>query len=219
MIAANGLRWILTLMFAAPALHGLWRLVQPTTDLTGRVGHVLHAAMGVLMIAMAWPWGMGLAVAPQVVLFTAGALWFLAASLLRPGERPRAGAVNAAWPHALMMGAMAWMVAAMGSSGAMAGHGGGTGHGGREGHAASGTGLASMSLTDTGPSVASALLAVALTAIGLVWLARAFDLARAQVPEPAGGPAPAGTDTTAALDPACHAVMALGMAVMFALFA
>ncbi|GHA78585.1 hypothetical protein GCM10010330_35260 [Streptomyces tendae] len=66
--------------------------------------------------------------------------------------------------------------------------------------------------------MASALLAVALTAIGLVWLARAFDLARAQVPAPAGGPAPAGANTAAALDPACHAVMALGMAVMFALF-
>lgn len=219
MIAANGLRWILTLMFAAPVLYGLWRLVLPTTGPTGRVGHVLHAAMGVLMIAMTWPWGMDLAVAPQVALFTAGALWFVAASLLWPGERSRTGAVKAAWPHVLMMGAMAWMVAAMGTSGAMAGHGGGTGHDGHEGHAAAGASLASMSLTGTGPSVASALLAVALTAIGLVWLARAFDLARVRVPLPAGGPAPAGADTTAALDPACHALMALGMAVMFALFA
>ncbi|MYR45877.1 DUF5134 domain-containing protein [Streptomyces sp. SID5910] len=219
MIAANGLRWLLTLMFAAPVLYGLWRLVRTATGLTGRVGHVLHAAMGVLMIAMAWPWGMDLAVVPQVVLFTAGALWFVAASLIRPGERSRTGAVKAAWPHVLMMGAMAWMVAAMGTSGAMAGHGGGTGHGGHEGHAAAGSGLASMSLTGMGPSVASALLAVALTAIGLVWLAQAFDLARVQAPSPAGGPAPDGADTTAALDPACHAVMALGMAVMFALFA
>ncbi|MDX3397006.1 DUF5134 domain-containing protein [Streptomyces sp. ME01-18h] len=96
MIAANGLRWILTLMFAAPALYGLWRLARPTTGLTGRVGHLLHAAMGVLMIAMAWPWGMDLAVAPQVVLFTAGALWFVAASLVWPGERSRSGAVRAA---------------------------------------------------------------------------------------------------------------------------
>ncbi|MFK4546430.1 hypothetical protein RKD29_006026 [Streptomyces tendae] len=221
MIAASGLRWILTLMFAAPVLYGLWRLVLPAAGLTGRVGHVLHAAMGVLMIAMAWPWGMDLAVAPQVVLFTAGAVWFVGASLIRPGGRSRTGAVVAAWPHALMMGAMAWMVEAMATPGSTAGHGGG-GHGGHEGHTAAGSGLASMSLTDTGPSVASALLAVALTAIGLVWLARAFDLARAQVPvpAPAGGPAPAGANTAAAaLDPACHAVMALGMAVMFALFA
>ncbi|MFG3132310.1 DUF5134 domain-containing protein [Streptomyces tendae] len=217
MIAASGLRWILTLMFAAPVLYGLWRLVLPTTGLTGRVGHVLHAAMGVLMIAMAWPWGMDLAVAPQVVLFTAGAVWFVGTSLIRPGGRSRTGAVLAAWPHALMMGAMAWMVAAMATSGSTAGHGSG-GHGGHEGHTAGGSGLASMSLTDTGPSLASAVLAVALTAIGLVWLARAFDFARAQVPAPAGGPAPAGADTAAALDPACHAVMALGMAVMFALF-
>ncbi|MFG3248033.1 DUF5134 domain-containing protein [Streptomyces sp. NPDC048187] len=219
MIAASGLRWILTLMFAAPVGYGLWRLGRPATGLTGRVGHALHAAMGVLMIAMAWPWGMDLAVAPQVVLFTAGALWFVAASLIRPGEHSRTGAAKAAWPHALMMGAMAWMVAAMGTSGAMTGHGGGPGHGGHEGHAAGGSGLASMSLTGTGPSVASALLAVALTAIGLVWLARAFDLARAQAPLPAEGPVPTGADTTAALDPACHAMMALGMAVMFALFA
>jgi hypothetical protein len=63
-IAASGLRWVLSLMVAVPVLYGVWRLVLPGAGIAERVDHVLHAAMGTLMIAMAWPWGMNLPVVP-----------------------------------------------------------------------------------------------------------------------------------------------------------
>ncbi|MEU7088893.1 DUF5134 domain-containing protein [Streptomyces achromogenes] len=219
MIAADGLRWILTLVFAVPVGYGLWRLALPATNLAARVDHALHAAMGALMAAMAWPWGMDLPAVPQVVVFTAGALWFVAAAPFRAGARSRAGAVMAAWPHALMTGAMAWMVAAMGSSGAMAGHGGAGGHHDMPGMDMSdGSGLASMSLAGTGPRTVAGLLALVLAVLGVVWLARAFDHARLRQPVvAAGAPVPVADAAFAALEPACHAAMALGMAVMFVL--
>lgn len=217
MIAATGLRWILTLLFAVPVVFGLWRAVLPGTEAAERMDHALHAAMGVLMVAMAWPWGMDLSAEPQVVLFSAGALWFLAAAPFRAGDRSRRGAVLAVWPHVLMMGAMAWMVAAMNSSGTMAGHSGGGGM--HEMHMAEASGLAAMTLDGTGPRWAAGVLAVALAGIGLVWLARALD--RAKVLDPAARPAPAAAvrseGVVGALGLGCHAAMALGMAVMFVL--
>ncbi|MFL4909125.1 DUF5134 domain-containing protein [Streptomyces sp. MMS24-I2-30] len=117
---------------------------------------------------MAWPWGMNLSTAPQVVLFSAGALWFLAAAPFRSGDRARHRAALAACPHALMMGAMAWMAAAMDSSGAMAGHSG-SGGGMPGTDMSGGTGIAAMSLTGNGPRTAAGLLAVALAVIGPAW--------------------------------------------------
>jgi hypothetical protein len=225
-IAATGLRWILTLLFAVSAAHGVWRAVLPGTAVTARVDHALHVAMSALMAAMAWPWGMDLSAGPQIVLFSAGALWFLAAAPFRPGDRTRRGAVLAAWPHVLMMAAMAWMVAAMASSGAMAG---GSGGGSMEGmDMGDGSGLAAMTLTGTGPRLAAGVLAAAFAGLGLVWLARAFDRARALDPavRPGATGAAAVTVTTAgvpgegaavALGLGCHAAMALGMEVMFVL--
>lgn len=122
MIAASGLRWVLSLMFAVPVLYGVWRIALPGTRMTERVDHALHASMGVLMIAMAWPWGMDVPSAPQVVLFSAGALWFVMTALFRAGDRSWGKAELAALPHVVMMGAMAWMVAAMPSSGGVSGH-------------------------------------------------------------------------------------------------
>ncbi|MFF4754611.1 DUF5134 domain-containing protein [Streptomyces sp. NPDC002514] len=174
---------------------------------------------------MAWPWGMNLSTAPQVVLFSAGALWFLAAAPFRSGDRARHRAALAACPHALMMGAMAWMAAAMDFSGAMAGHSG-SGGGMPGTDMSGGTGIAAMSLTGNGPRTAAGLLAVALAVIGPAWPARAFDRARAAFDRararpppagPAGGSGPAGADTVGVPAPACHAAMALGRAVMFAL--
>ncbi|MGW4882497.1 DUF5134 domain-containing protein [Streptomyces sp. NPDC004262] len=219
MIAAGGLRWILTLLFAVPTVYGLWRTVRTGTGPAVRVDHGLHAVMGALMIAMTWPWGMDLPTTPQVVLFSLGALWFLAAIAFRARDRDTRAAVRAAVPHVVMMGAMAWMVAVMASSGTMSG---GTAMGGGHDMAgmdmSGGTGIAAMTLGGTGPKVTAALLAAVLAAFGLVWLSRALDRAKAHgLPSaPAsGGPDPTGRRPVGALDPACHAAMALGMAVTF----
>ncbi|MFD4612204.1 DUF5134 domain-containing protein [Streptomyces sp. NPDC058451] len=58
------------------------------------------------------------------------------------------------------------------------------------------------------------LLAVVLAAVALRELTRAFDLARTA---PVVEPVAVGRDGVGPLDPACHAAMGLGMAVMFAL--
>ncbi|MFF3656601.1 DUF5134 domain-containing protein [Streptomyces olivochromogenes] len=77
-----------------------------------------------------------------------------------------------------------------------------------------GSGMAAMSLVGTGRKLAAGLLALVLLAFALCWLARAFDAARAM---PAGGPEPVAGIRADALSPACHAAMALGMAVIFVL--
>ncbi|MGW1163154.1 DUF5134 domain-containing protein [Streptomyces sp. NPDC002519] len=216
MIAATGLRWILTAVFALSALHGGWQVARPGYASARRVDHGLHTLMGLAMIAMVWPWGMDLPAAPQVVLFGAGAVWFArtAPSLLRSGSWLKSGAVPL--PHVVMTAAMAWMVAVMASAAMSAGHGGGGASGDMPGMIMSGgSGTASMSLTGTGERLTAGLLAVVLAVVGLRWLGRAFDRARtARATEP--GHDGAGSEE-AAFGLACHAAMALGMAAMFVL--
>ncbi|MEV0204363.1 DUF5134 domain-containing protein [Streptomyces sp. NPDC050788] len=224
MIAADGLRWILTLAFGLSSVHGIWCMLSPRTDIAARVDHALHAAMGVFMIAMAWPWGMDLPAVPQIVLFGAGALWFVTAVPLRRGEKSRGRAVRRALPHAVMMAAMAWMVVVMDASGSMSGHAASGSGGDMPGMDMSGgSGLASMSLTGAGPRTTAALLAAVLAVIGLVRLTRTLDQARGRdlpeggveaVNEPGGGD---DVSTAGTLASGCHAAMALGMAVMFVL--
>ncbi|MFJ9351059.1 DUF5134 domain-containing protein [Streptomyces sp. NPDC101237] len=216
MIAASGLRWILTLVFALTAAHGILRGARPGLGLPERVDHALHAVMGLFMIAMVWPWGMDVPALPQVVVFTAGAVWFVSSAPFRAegGFPPRK--LPDTLFHAVMMVAMAWMVAVMDPSGMTAGQGGGgAGHSSMAGMDMSGgSGLSTMSLAGAGRKLAAGLLALVLLAFALRWLARAFDAARAM---PAGGPEPVVGVRADAVSPACHGAMALGMAVMFAL--
>ncbi|MEU2227802.1 DUF5134 domain-containing protein [Streptomyces sp. NPDC018347] len=208
MINPTGLRWVLTALFVLPALYALWLAAAPGRALPGRVSHVLHAAMGVAMAAMVWPWGMDLPADPQVIVFSAGALWFAATPWFRsPGTEPRRARFLAAVPHVVMMLAMAWMAAVMdGAATASGGHGGGHDMPGMDMSGPDAVGA--MSLTGTGQQWTAALLAVFLTAVGLLWLSRAFDRGRvAASPKRDDG----------AAEPACHAAMAVGMAVMFLL--
>lgn len=117
MIAATGLRWILTLLFCALAAYGLWRAFAARSHpWTVRLAHGLHAVMALAMFAMAWSWGMDLPGTPQVVFFSATAVWFVLAALALPsGPEPRLRTLAGMLPHAVMTGAMAWMVAAMSS--------------------------------------------------------------------------------------------------------
>ncbi|MFD7711991.1 DUF5134 domain-containing protein [Streptomyces sp. NPDC059786] len=215
MINATGLRWILTVLFVLPTLYALWLAMTPGRTVPGRVGHLLHAVMGAAMAAMAWPWGMDLPVAWQVVLFSVGAVWFAATAAFRsPVTDPLRTRLLVAVPHVVMMLAMAWMAAVMGGS-AMSSGGSGGGHHDMEGMDMSGTdAVSTMSLTGAGQQWTAASLAVALTAFGLLWLSQAFERGRV---------APASTRGTAVLvqdaaaEPACHGAMAVGMAVMFVL--
>ena len=221
MIAATGLRWILTLTFAALAAYGTWRAVR-APRVTGRVSHLLHVVMAVAMAVMAWPRGMEAPAAPQIAFFTAATLWYPAVALLgRDRTSSRARELAHAFPHAAAMAGMAWMLVAMdramdamdgmgGAHGAAASGGGG--HAGGHHHGGGTDSLATMSLTEPGARLAAGLLAAFFLACALWWLARGFDHARA-VPEPAR----ATGDAHQAYDLICHGAMALGMAVMFVL--
>ncbi|MFB6813703.1 DUF5134 domain-containing protein [Streptomyces sp. NPDC056347] len=226
MITATGLRWILTLLFCALTVYGLWRaLAARSHPWTARLAHGLHAVMALAMFAMAWPWGMDLPGTPQVVLFSAAAVWFVLAALTVPGvPGPRARALANALPHTVMTGAMAWMVAAMSSAMSMGAGGGGQAHDmpGMDMPAPGAT--ATMTLDGTGDRWGAGVLAVALLALALWWLAKGFDTGRLAPRTTSGagadgaGPDGAGPDggVHAAWDLGCHGLMALGMAVMFA---
>ncbi|WP_405714264.1 MULTISPECIES: DUF5134 domain-containing protein [unclassified Streptomyces] len=217
MIAATGLRWILTLLFCALAAHGLWRaLAARSPRWPARLAHGLHAVMALAMFAMTWHWGMDLPGTPQVVFFSAAAAWFVLIPLASPsGSEPRARALANALPHAVMTGAMAWMVAAMSSAMSRGAPGGGHAHDmpGMDMSAPGAT--ATMTLDSAGDRWSAALLALVLLALALWWLAKGFDTGRL-VPRTTGGAA-SGSAVHAAWDLGCHGLMALGMAVMFAL--
>ena len=221
MIAAAGLRWILTLLFVVPALSAMWRTGASRSagggpDTVGRIAHLLHAVMALAMAAMVWPWGMNLPAGPQAALFTLGAMWFAGVALARPASVSRAQALRGALPHVVMMGAMAWMAAAMVSSGSMAGHGSSHDMAGMSGMDMSGgSGTVTMTLTDTGPRLTAGLLAAVLLVLGVRWLARSFDAAR--LVDATGPRRPAAPVESDAFGLACHSAMALGMAVTFVL--
>lgn len=223
MIAESGLRWLLTVLFAALTAYGLWRVVRPTghaghggnVAFASRMAHLLHALMALAMGVMVWPWGMGLPAAPQVVFFVLAAVWFPAAALVWGGSGRRRRAVWRALPHALVMAAMAWMLYAMATMGGIEGAGVGSGMADMPGMDMSGgAGAASMTLSDTAPRMAVYAPAVVLLVLALRWLARGFDAARS--PEPGGPDAQQGdlAGEHSAFDVASHGVMALGMAVM-----
>ncbi|MEK8173958.1 DUF5134 domain-containing protein [Streptomyces sp. M19] len=94
MIAATGLRWILTLAFAGLAGYAAWRAVA-AARWPARVSHLLHALMAVAMAVMAWPRGMDLPAAPQTALFACAALWYPLAAV---AAGSRAAARRAAGP-------------------------------------------------------------------------------------------------------------------------
>ncbi|MFI5859661.1 DUF5134 domain-containing protein [Streptomyces parvulus] len=215
MINATGLRWILTALFVLPACYALWLAATPGRTVVNRVGHALHAVMGAAMAAMAWPWGMDLPAGPQVVVFSAGALWFAGAALARSVRATtRTAALSGALPHVVMMASMAWMAAVMNGSG-MAGSMGGAAQD-MPGMDMSGTDATSaMTLSQAGDQWTAALFALVLLVLGLRWLAQAFDEQRLASAAPGGRSVAilAGE----ASEPACHAAMAVGMGVMFAL--
>ncbi|MCQ4199570.1 DUF5134 domain-containing protein [Streptomyces coelicoflavus] len=103
MPALDAVHGMLTLLFAAVALHVLWHAVRsPGAGRRDRVDLVLHCAMAAAMAAMPWCLGLPLAGRAATVFFTAAALWFL----LTPH---RAAVFADRLTPAVGMGAMAWM--------------------------------------------------------------------------------------------------------------
>ncbi|QUH02688.1 DUF5134 domain-containing protein [Saccharopolyspora erythraea] len=215
MVEALLLRWILTILFTGTALWSLRRLLAPACGVADRISSAAHLLMSALMVAMAWPWGMAIPAAPQIVLFGLAALWFafLAGNRRRTGDHHGHGSpVLAHVHHALMMAAMVWMVATMPLL--MTGHSPDSGHGGHH-HSlgASAAGIAAAGPVPAGPPgpvvAVSVLLGAAFVVTALPWTARALDIGRGAL-RPTGGAAP----RIVAAESTCHAAMSFGMGVM-----
>lgn len=101
------LRWTVTALFVLSAAECVLAIAIGRLTWPQIVSRVLHFAMSVAMIAMAWPWGMGLPTSGPLVFFLLAAGWYVAAGLTGIGHRSLAGY------HAVMMLAMAWMYAVM----------------------------------------------------------------------------------------------------------
>jgi hypothetical protein len=109
-------RAVLTVVFAAMALHYLRRLVG-RCDVAGRVSHTARIAMCLAMLCMAGLWQPSLPTQPGVSLFLAAALWFGYLALFSPAQGvdtdPHRQAHQHPWFDAAKMLAMAWMYVAM----------------------------------------------------------------------------------------------------------
>lgn len=152
MLLPPAVSWILTVALAAAGGCFAHRCLGPAPGVAARVSSLLHVAMCAAMLAMAWPWGTRVPAPPQVAVFAAGALWFVAsAARTRRTSRALADA-----HHALMAAVMVWMLAAPASAHDRAGHRAMPGMGGTD-----------------GPPPGAVMFAAYFTVATLVWLAEA----------------------------------------------
>jgi hypothetical protein len=187
MVTALAARWLLTAVFAAAGLGSLpvlWRAA--TARAADWVSDVCHVLMSAALIAMTWRSEPARALWLQAALFGCAVIWFGLAST---------SATARTWPaslpgahHALMAGAMIWMITAMPADMRMA---------------PAGTARTAMPAMSH-PSMPAAVLAVS------VLLAAYFGLAAISWFVRAVGPGRRVNGTAAA----GHAAMSAGMAAM-----
>lgn len=200
------LRWIVTALFVVSAAECVYVMVGDRRSWTREVGRSLHVAMAIAMTVMAWPLGTTLPTIGPKLFFLLASGWFVIVGIAQSGHR----AMNAY--HAAMMLAMAWMYAVM-SGPVLSEPAGSGGHpGGHGAHHASPTGM--PAIPDGGHDVIDPPLIVGinwLCTVGfgltsLWWLYRFFDQRRAD----------SIVGANRFLGALCQAMMAAGMAIMFA---
>ncbi|MCW5953347.1 MAG: DUF5134 domain-containing protein [Propionibacteriaceae bacterium] len=113
--------WAFTLVFTALGILSLVWLVSDRRRPLQVVNNLLHLLMTAAMVAMSWTTPTQGLAAAQLLVFGGGAVWFGVLAALRAAGRIRRRAVGDHGPwqllaHAVMMLAMVWMVAAMGSA-------------------------------------------------------------------------------------------------------
>lgn len=182
-------RWAFTVVFGLLACYLVARVVAEVRKPLQVVMHLLHLAMAVAMVAMAWPWWGFVPALPQLLVFGAGGVWFVVLAGLLATRRVSHFDTGCHGPlhqlsHAASMVAMVWMVLVMAPSGdaPIVHH-----------HAGLGAGAV---VTGTAVTAAMVVSAVAL-------LVEAFEALRRP------GSAPPGP-----VDAGCGAVMTAGMAAM-----
>jgi hypothetical protein len=196
MITAISVRWLFTVVFVVAALgaavpRGVRRGRVGIADAALRVPAVFCVAMCGSLVAMTW-WSEAAGWAwAQAAAFGLAALWFGWAGLSGSGRGRLA-----AFLHALMAVAMAWMLTALPAGTAMAP----SGSMATSGAMASSGAMAPMSVAATSAPVlaVSVLLAMCCAATAVWWLARAV------------GPRMRVKDSVVA----SHAAMSAGMAAM-----
>ncbi|ETW26456.1 DUF5134 domain-containing protein [Mycobacterium gastri] len=104
------LRWVVTGLFALPAVDCGLAIIRKGRPWTSVVGHGLHFVMAVAMAVMAWPWSMQLPTTGPAVFFLLATAWFVTMAVVAAQT-----AVPRVWYgyHSLMMLATAWMYAIM----------------------------------------------------------------------------------------------------------
>lgn len=124
MITDELLRWVVTVLFALAAAQCAYLMVARTMPWQAYLGHALHLLMSIAMLLMAWPFSADWPTVGPMWFFAAAAVWFLASLVITNSSRPATdcgcvpptstpGGRLAAVYHTAMMGAMAWMYAAM----------------------------------------------------------------------------------------------------------
>ncbi|MFT4043737.1 MAG: DUF5134 domain-containing protein [Gordonia sp. (in: high G+C Gram-positive bacteria)] len=139
MIGDPLLRWAVTLLFTLTAVQSGYAIASLRPSWQAIVGHLLHLIMAVAMIVMAWPYSMHWPTLGPMIFFIVAAGWYLVSIAVPEPEARRhhcgCGAIcicdqggtcvpttatsygrRIAVYHAAMMGAMAWMYAAMNTS-------------------------------------------------------------------------------------------------------
>ncbi len=211
MMLTQPLAVLLTVLFVGTGVYCLLRCVVPTRlgaspALAPRISEACHVIMAIGMTLMAWPWGMRAPRWPQLIVFGLGTIFFLA-QLVRPDRHSRVAVLQ----HALMMGAMVWMIVIMPDMMAMGKGGAGS---------APMAGMRGMSMRASaagaqlpaGMAVVTAVAAVCLLLSTFYWTAQAVRLVRVLAETgPAAQPVFIRTPGAQAT---CHALMALGMTVM-----
>jgi Domain of unknown function (DUF5134) len=187
MVTALAARWLLTAVFAAAGLRPLLALGRAgTARAADRVCDVLHVLMSAALLAMTWRSEPAPAVWLQTALFGCAVIWF---GLASPSGTARFWSASLPGAHhALMAGAMIWMITAMPADMRMTPAGAGR------------TAMAAMSH----PAMPAAVLAVS------VLLAAYFALAAIAWSVRAIRPGRRGNGRAAA----SHAAMSAGMAAM-----
>lgn len=206
MIDDLALRWIVTVLFAASIAGYVYILAAQHGRWTCTVNHLLHLAMSVAMLVMAWPAGMGLSPVGPMVFFLLAAIWFVLGSSRVSSGLPDHLITSY---HAAKMTAMAWMYAVM--SGILPGQ---SCH--LSDHAMSHSPEMHIAGTDmSGPEICwpacepgwvtgvNAIAIVGFAAAALYWLYRYFAERRTQAVY------------LADLGSLCQAFMAAGAAIMF----
>ncbi|MGB8389112.1 DUF5134 domain-containing protein [Mycobacterium sp.] len=216
MIQDLSLRWVVTLLFGLSAAAFVWLVAGGHRRRTNVVAQLLHVVMSVAMVVMAWPEGAKLPTTGPMVFFLLATTWFAAVALTRVGAGHRV--INTY--DGVMMLAMAWMYAVMNGQ-LLPGQSGGHHRGAMPEMNMPGMEMPGMDMSGQGMSMPGGTVEEGypgwITAVNWV-IAIGFALATVfwiywYFRQRHRGP---GERTHHPLAVAGHALMAAGMAIMFA---